>query len=240
MGVKGTPEGGRRRAPPTIAQLSGKIADKIHKRIQSVFCSPERTRIYETQMERFNAEIDRVIRALDTPPDIVEIDQRIKAVLTSFGPSLNAPPAVFRRPLHDALVSDFVAYFNTICTISEYDARPLKRTTANADTFAACMCVWLARGYPLSTASIVKPHPFFTDHVPPDIRFCEFDGMSCSSMSGFARHFLAACMGVGHSVRPGARFKFSDNTIGQLQRTIRTIQRRLEAEAVEETSGVRG
>ena len=120
-----------------------------------------------------------------------------------------------------------MGYFHAVCAASKYDEDPLDRTAANADYFAACMCTWLARGYPTADSAIVAPHAFFVHHVPPNIQFNNLPGITCGSMSTFARKFKRACYGTGDLPRPTTRFEFSASTAAELDRTLALIERRL-------------
>lgn len=124
-------------------------------------------------------------------------------------------------------VSDFVRYFHAVCDVSRLDAEPLERTATNADHFAACMCTWLARGYPSKSNAVIAPHPFFTHHVPPNLHFNGLAKMKCGNMTTFARKFKRACFGTGAFPRPGTVFRFSPSTVTELDRTLRTIERKL-------------
>lgn len=126
-----------------------------------------------------------------------------------------------------AQVTDFVNYFHAVCAASQYDEDPLERTASNADYCAACMCTWLARGYPTADNAIVAPHDFFVHHVPPNIHFNSLPGITCGSMSTFARKFKRACYGTGDLPRPTTQFAFSAITAAELDRTLALIERRL-------------
>jgi hypothetical protein len=225
MDTTGAP---RKTKQPTADEVAAKIHAKISGRVTSVFVSAEREQIYKEQLDRFNAEVEREVRSIPKPIDVVDMNQKIRRIMDEFGAALNPPPIEFRSALKAAITADFVAYFHAVCNQSKYDAEPLEKTGVHADQFTACICTWLARGYPITTHSIVAPHPFFTHHIPPTIHFNNFTGISCSNMSTFARKFKQACYGLGECARPGTRFKFSVVTINELDRTMQHIERRLE------------
>ena len=97
--------GPRRVRTPSEGELRAKIHGKIADRVVSVFASTERRAIYETELERFHAEVDRTVRSEPKPINLVAMDEDIRALIQTFGAALNPPPVEFGSALRDAIVS---------------------------------------------------------------------------------------------------------------------------------------
>jgi len=165
------------------------------------------------------------IRSACLPLNIARLDTVIQLRIAEFGSYLNPPPPFFSEEAGTAIASDIYAYFLVICRLSETTSMPLEPSPGAADAFTACMCSWLARGYPLDNPVVVEPSPFFTSYVPPDICFGLFHQFACSAMSNFQRRFRRYTISDTGCIRPGARFEFTSATLKELVQVYQAIER---------------
>ena len=177
----------RRSVAPEI-----RIRNKVSETIRSIFSSPRRRLVYERQRQRFFVETDRIARGMRAPFDIVEIDRQIRQKRALFGSFLSRPPEFFPAALVDSLSSDFLAHFYTIEKMTRNEERNIVVTSRLAEVYTACMCYWLSSGFEVSGIPIVSAHPYFKQHVPPEICFGEL-GLTCGHMSEFTRSLKRVC-----------------------------------------------
>jgi hypothetical protein len=199
--------GGRKRQRSEEQQqsmLRRRVRAKIMKRLQCLFASVERTKVWQKQMQRLFAETNKLKKLCKRYIPIMEVDAAIREKIAEFGPYINRPPTLFPSQLCEALTADFYDHLYHLETISAGDRHPLVVSTRLADIYTCCMCYWLSVGYKMdhngTDVTIITKHPYFAAHIPPEICFSDL-GMTCGHMSEFNRLFKRICTGPANTLR---------------------------------------
>ena len=221
---RGTAQHPQRSIAPRI-----RIRDRVAGTIKTVFCSKQRVVVFERQKGRFFSEVDRLCRSKRPPFDIVEIDRQIRQKKAEFGRFLNPVPDYFPPPLLDSLTVDLVAHLYTIEKLSEGEERKIVVSTRLAEVYTACVCYWMSVGFSVAGNTIISSHPYFEQHVPPEICFGEM-GFTCGHMSEFTRTLQRTSCVVQPDgsmwCRYGLKLTLSRNTIKLLDAALVIGQRR--------------